>query len=429
MSCSIRLAVCLVAFMCTAGIGAQSPEAQTDENASETASASAAPVAHVYVANSSHVYAFSAAADGKLTPVPGSPFNQSLSWMGANGRYLFGFEGSGTTIASFSMAPNGALRKVAAIDTADFDAGGCGPYQTGFRIDHSGQNLFSVAITTEFPCWTPFSAFRINDADGKLTFLDNTGTDRTGTFWATYPGLSTDEATNLSILGNNQYAYLPVNFFFSEPPSPFADDSEGGWVCEFVAFQRLNGGELVDSDATISIPAPPNDGSDPTQPSPGSYCPVSGAADPTNHIALLLDAIDGDLGNTYGPAVIAPFTADKNGNLTTTSTQKNMPVSETGGGGFMRMSPSGKLLAVGGGGLELFHFNGGDPVTKYKLLLPNDSINLIFWDNDNHMYAIGTDSGGAGKLWVYIVTPTSVKEAPGSPYSIPNAANMVVQPL
>jgi hypothetical protein len=420
----IRLAFCLVAVLSTGAAFAQDPDAQTDENAPETASATAAPVAHVYVANSNHVYAFSAAADGKLTPVPGSPFKESLSWMGANGHYLFGFEGSGTTIASFSMAPDGALRKVATIDTGDFYSNCCGPYGTGFRIDHSGEGLYSVVIAAGFPGWTPVEAFRINDADGKLTFLDNTGTS-----WLSYPGLSADEGTNLSVLGNNKYAYLPVNFFFSEPPSASAPGPYGSWICEFVPYERLSSGELVDSNATISIPAPPNDGSDPTQPSPGSFCPVSAATDPTNHIALLLDAIDGDSGNPYGPAVIAPFTADANGNLTTASTYKNMPVSEPGGGGWMRMSPSGKLLAVGGGGLELFHFNGGNPITKYKILLPSDSIGLIFWDNNNHMYAIGSDSKGAGKLWVYTVTTTSVTEAPGSPYSIPNAASMAVQPL
>ena len=94
----------------------------------------------------------------------------------------------------------------------------------------------------------------------------------------------------------------------------------------------------------------------------------------------------------------------------------------------MRMSPSGKLLAVGGSGLEIFHFNGGSPLTKYKTLLTTDGIGQILWDNDNHMYALGSDAKG-GKLWVYTVTPTSVTEAPGSPYSITNAGSMVVQPL
>jgi hypothetical protein len=425
MKYSIRLLVSLAAILSTGGALAQAPESQTDES---TAEAATSPVAHVYVANSNHVYAFSAAANGKLTAVPGSPFKEGLSWMGANGHYLFGFEGSGTTIASFSMASNGALRKVATIDTGDFYSNCCGPYATGFRIDHSGEALYSVAIASGFPGWTPVESFRINDSDGKLTFLDNTGTS-----WLSYPGLSTDEGTDLSILGNNKYAYLPVNFFFAPPPSPLTSRApvpdSGGWVCEFVPYERLSSGDLVDSNAKVSIPAPPNDSSDPTQPSPGSFCPVSAASDPTDHIALMLVAVDGDLGNTYGPAVIAPFTADKDGNLTTTSTYKNMPVSASGGGGWMRMAPSGKILAVGGAGVELFHFNGGSPITKYKTILSNEAIGLIFWDNNNHLYAMGANSAGAGELWVYTVTPTSVTEAPGSPYSIPDAGSMVVQPL
>ncbi len=96
----------------------------------------------------------------------------------------------------------------------------------------------------------------------------------------------------------------------------------------------------------------------------------------------------------------------------------------------LRMAPSGKLLAAGGtGGVEIYHFNGGSPATKYKALLPGFAVSQILWDNSNHMYAIGTTSAGAGKLYVYTVTPTSVTEAPGSPYSITSPGNIVVQPL
>jgi hypothetical protein len=409
-----QFAVCLVALVATGSAWTQAADAQTDESSPE---ATPAPVAHVYVANATHVYGFSAAADGKLTPVPGSPFSAGLSWMGTSEHYLFGFEGSGTTIASFSMAADGALRKAATTDTGDFYSNCCGPYDTGFRIDHSGEDLYSVAIAAGFPGWTPVESFRINDSDGELTFLDNTGTS-----WLSYPGLSSYEGTNLSILGNDQYAYLPVNFYFSPPPSARVPGPDGSWICEFVIYQRLSSGELVDSSATYATPAAPNNGSD-----AGGYCPVSAATDPTDHLAIMLDAIDGDSGNTYGPTVIAAYTADANGNLSTTSTYKNMPVSEPGNG-FMRMSPSGKLLAVGGSGLELFHFNGANPITKYKMLLPGESISQIFWDNSNHMYALGSDAKG-GQLWVYTVTPTSVTEAPGSPYSISNAGSMAVHTL
>jgi hypothetical protein len=59
----------------------------------------------------------------------------------------------------------------------------------------------------------------------------------------------------------------------------------------------------------------------------------------------------------------------------------------------LRMSPSGKLLAARGtGGVSIFHFNGGSPVTQYKALLTTDGVGRILWDNDNHMYALGSDT-------------------------------------
>ena len=79
--------------------------------------------------------------------------------------------------------------------------------------------------------------------------------------------------------------------------------------------------------------------------------------------------------------------------------------------------------------MQLFHFNGGSPLTKYKTLTSTEANGTILWDNNNHMYALGSNSKGEGELWVYTVTPTSIKEAPGSPYLIPNAASFVVQPV
>src|ERR1700761_6621601 len=104
----LQLAVCLVALLSMGGALAQAPDAKTDESTSETASK---PVAHVYVGTGSQILAFSAAANGKLTSVPGSPFKYNISLMGANGHYLFGFEPSSVIIDSLAMAANGALKK------------------------------------------------------------------------------------------------------------------------------------------------------------------------------------------------------------------------------------------------------------------------------------------------------------------------------
>ena len=92
----------------------------------------------------------------------------------------------------------------------------------------------------------------------------------------------------------------------------------------------------------------------------------------------------------------------------------------------LAVSPSGKLLAVGGSnGLQVFHFNGGDPITHYTGLLVQGAIGQIAWDNHNHLYAISSKSS---KLFVFTATPTSHHQAPGSPYAITNPWGIAVLP-
>jgi hypothetical protein len=403
----IRLAISLAAVLSTGAASAQAPEAQS----TITLNATAASVAHVYVGSGSHILAFSAAANGKLTAVPGSPFNYSLSLMGANGHYLFGFEPSSVIIESFSMAASGALKKAATLNTEKYNADTTCPLTwwngQGLRIDHTGENLYNAAIPADFPCRTWYQSYRIDNANGELTFLGNSGDVFLG-------------GPSINILGNNKFAYSPdCAAAFGNGPSP-----------QVTVFQRVSSGELVTANAGVAIPTAPPNG-----PDSGYYCPLTMATDPTNHAAMTLQAVDSQNDANYGPVVIATFTADANGNLKTTSTYKDMAVSQPGGGptgaprGSMRMSPSGKLLAVGGTGVEIFYFNGGNPVIKFKTLLPGFHVTQVLWDNSNHMYVIGTNSAGAGKLHVYTVTQTSVTEAPGSPYSITNPGSIVVQPL
>jgi hypothetical protein len=81
---------------------------------------------------------------------------------------------------------------------------------------------------------------------------------------------------------------------------------------------------------------------------------------------------------------------------------------------------------LGQEGLQIFHFNGSSPITHYTGLLTSDPINQMFWDNNNHLYAISQSSG---KLFVFTITPTRHKMAPGSPYTISSPDDIVVQPL
>jgi hypothetical protein len=140
-----------------------------------------------------------------------------------------------------------------------------------------------------------------------------------------------------------------------------------------------------------------------------------------------MGALDPDL-NSVGPNVLATYTVSSSGNLTTSSTMKNMPAVSVGENiNAMNASPSGKLLAVAGNkGLQIFHFNGANPITHFTGLLTSTEVDQIFWDNDNHLYGI---SFSANKLWVFTVTPTGYSEAPGSPYSVDSPQGLRVLPL
>jgi hypothetical protein len=168
----------------------------------------------------------------------------------------------------------------------------------------------------------------------------------------------------------------------------------------------------------INAPRPPA--------KPGDfYCRSQAAADTSNHLAVSVQAIN-QLSSPDGPPQLAIYSGDTFGNLTTTSTAANMPATAVGNLFFVRMSPSGKLLAVAGqGGLRVFHVNGGSPITPYTGLLTTDDIEQCFWDNANHLYAI---SQNKGRLRVFTITPTSHSQATGSPYSIKAPSNIIVQP-
>jgi hypothetical protein len=216
--------------------------------------------------------------------------------------------------------------------------------------------------------------------------------------------MTPDEGANagsvLSVIGNNEYGYSAGCCKFT--PSVFG-------------YKRNSDGSLTALNINPSIPAAP---------SGEMYCPYLAAADPTNHVAVSLTPTSEY--STVGQPQLAVYTADSSGNLTTTSTASNMPKTAVTQVIDMSMAPSGKLLAVSGTtGLQVFHFNGASPITHYTGLLTSARVDQMFWDKASHLYAI---SQSAGKLFVFTVTPTSVSQAPGSPYAISHPHNIIVLP-
>ncbi len=387
MKPSIKLVV-LVAALCTTVAFAQDSSTEAGVQASVTTS----PVAYIYVSSvlsqtSNHIYAYSAAPNGALAPVLGSPFPGNAEYMALNGKFLFANDPTDTYIYSFRIESNGALQQVSSIDAAKYNplpSGGPG----NLFLDHTGTTLYDGDIYAYGTGSNAYQFFTIDSYTGQLNYLGITADG------------GTDVEDVLSFIGNNVYAYSSSCYHFTP---------------DIYGYKRNTNKTLSRLSMQPPIPAGPNG---------DTYCPYLAAADPTNHVVVSLAPY-----SNWAPAgqpQLAVYTATSTGSLTTTSTAANMPKTSVTSVNDMWMAPSGKLLAVAGTtGLEVFHFNGASPITHYTGLLTTKQVDQVWWDNANHLYAL---SRSAGKFYVFTVTPTSYSQAPGSPHTIASPQNVIVLP-
>ena len=370
------IAICASTVLASAQVTSSPTEIMSQQ-------ATSAPVAYIYVSSlignvKYQVVGYQAAANGALTAIPGSPFADNVTSLALNGKWLFGVDSTGQYIDSFSIGANGALAYKDKY-TTNLNGG----WLTNLFLDHTGSSLYAIDYTTN----NDYLSQSINQQTGQLSFLN----DLQG---------GPDPNVPLSFIGNNQYGYASSCYHFTQ---------------EIFGVQRASNGTLSYLNLNPPFPA---------EKSGGFYCPWAAAADPTNHLAIALTPLNSNWGSD-GPTQLATYTVDSSGNLTTTSTYQNMPTVLTKGAQTYWMSPTGKYLAVGGAGLQIFHFNGANPITKFTGLLTTATIDQVYWDNANHLYAI---SRSAGKLYVYSVTSTGVTQAPGSPHKITTPYSLIVLP-
>lgn len=355
-------------------------------------------VAYVYVANNpknsstNEITAWSAAANGKLTAIFGSPFRENVDAMAVDGGHLAAVNHSQPNIDTFAIEPGGALRYLSSADYSKNAVNNDCVAANQIFFDHTGATLYVQEFNADCAN-TGVASFALNKQSGKLRYL---GVNITGVF----PG-----DNNIAYFtGNNVYAYTAVN----------SDCMYYG----IYGFQRRPNGLLTTGGSLANYPKPSKNFS--------RFVPELLAADPTNHLAVLMQPANPP-GCLALPPQLATYNVSSTGVLSTTSTYSNMPATLISDPYDMKMSPSGKLVAVAGQqGLQVFYFNGANPITHDTGLLTTDPVNQVFWDNSNHLYAI---SHSTGKLRVYTITPTSVQLAPGSPHIIQNPEHLIVQPL
>jgi hypothetical protein len=390
MNSKLKLVVCLsVTFFSTA------PFAQV---ASTSVTISAPSVAYVYVtsrpanASANEIDAYAAAPNGALTPVEGSPFQENEFTVTADGRYLFGSSADTTNIDTLAIETNGALRYLTSTDYAQFDLDDCGSAGWLFT-DRTGTDLYPLVYNGD--CANNFyQSYRIKEPSGELSYL---GSVNGGA--GSFNGISSPA----TFLGDDLYAYTATN--------------NGCFYFGVQSFKRDTNGILTSGSGSVTLPAAP-DGY-------RIYVPEAVSADPINHVAMALQAANPPGCQNNYPQ-LASFTADAQGNLTTTNNSASMPATLIQYVNDLKVSPSGKLVAVAGtNGVQVFHFNGANPPTPYTPLLTTENINQMFWDNDNHLYGINQ---AGNDMHVFTVTQTTYSEAPGSPYTVSQPASIAVHP-
>lgn len=378
--------LCLCAFI---SFGLSEPAASAQAASAKTT------VAYVYVANSAggsttEISAFAADSMGRLKPVPGSPFMEQAGYMVVDGKYLMAV--SGSKINSFRIASNGSLKFAVATDYQRVQPD-CG-FASQLIFDHTGQSLYLTESRADCSN-NAVTNWKVDWATGALDYLGLTDTGN----WNINAAYFTH---------SNKYAYTAYN--------------DSCMYYSMNGFTRGANGKLTEFTPTMNSPKPPAH--------VRAYIPYLGAADPTNHVAFA-EIPANPPGCASAPVQLATYTVNANGSLTTTSSSANMPTTAIRTVYDMKMSPSGKLLAVSGQeGLQVFHFNGAAPITHDTGLLTKDPINEMFWDNANHLYAItGVFGSKVNLLHVFTITPKGYREAPGSPYKINGPQYLIVQPV
>jgi hypothetical protein len=412
MFCACKT-VSLVAFVALLSAGPAFTQTPSDEATPEAKTA--APVAYVYVQTSKGVNAYGAAANGKLTLVKGSPFKTTGAIGASNGSH---FITVGTDVLhSYTVESDGAIgEQVSTVNTQSYAGSECGNNTgSGAVLDHTGRDLYLMLYAGQ-ECEAQ-QTFNVAKGTGTLEFG--------GAATANIPALAC--CTLLTLTGNNKFAYSAV---WTGPT--YCDPGCGNTVGYLMGFSRASDGTLTNLSFTETDPTiQPGSGWEAYNP------PVAVAADTSNHLAAVI----------FGPpsgTTLASYTVDDAGNITSTNTWEEMPALTyqfPGGNGclgcdrqsILSMSPSGKLLAaaiqpvgenVAPYGFQVFHFNGAAPITPFSSdLLPKFWVWQMAWDNSDHLYVLGEDFGGISGLYVYTVTPTTIAEAPGSPYKIPWLGN------
>jgi hypothetical protein len=345
------------------------------------------------------VYGLSASSTGQLSAIPGAPWKPAGQIIASTSTKFFTL--GEDLIHSYGIASNGALRsQLSQMPIFDYTGSVCGggtDGQDGAVLDHTGKYIY-VMLDDGFNDNESCGAYQtyIINSDGSFSFDGET--QITGPESAESGGVSGFGLP--SILGNETFAY--ALYQAGGPP-----ENE-----YYLGFRRESNGTLdYEPNMQVTVPTDPSN----------YYVPLAFDASPAgNTFAVQLYP------GWSAPAQLGVFTANSEGNLSSTNTSSNMPTSPFTTITGSTFAPSGNMLVIysndgtgSGLGIQIYNSNGAAPLTPYKTLLSGTPIDQVAWDSSNHLYAI---SKSDNELFVFTVTPTSVTQDGawpiGAPYSM-----------
>jgi hypothetical protein len=339
------------------------------------------------------LYGYSVAEDGRLTRLAGYPHPGILDGV-ISGKYLFRGDPDGVHLDTYLIGADGSITKIQSVlDQATAQCGSecwVGPDLT----DRTGSSLY---VTVDYynsgdDIQRP-ETYSIDKSTGELTYLS-----QGGAVWS----------------GGHEGCDL--EFFSSSDLYGYGLCSSAYYPAQIDIMARGPDGSLTHApNANVIGPTPPGG---------IIYGETAAGTDTTNHLAAVLYSDDENRNQLRNlPFLLASYTINADGSLTSTNTTADMPaiqqISAIGG-----LSPSGKLFAVGEpNGIQIFNFNGAAPMTPNGALIPTEEPVIMQWDDQNHLFVL---SSGYNKVYVFTVTDSGMVQAPGSPHTIDNAAFLSV---
>jgi hypothetical protein len=365
----------------------------------------ATPVAFVYVSENpgpspangylptSPITVFSAAADGKLTPVKSSQKTVGIM-AGTNGTHFVTLDNY--YLHSYSVSSAGVIgSQVSEVDTWAYGDANCG-WPINAELDHTGAYVYVVRNQGYLP--------------------DGEGCDAIQTFEVSSKGTLTYKGATALVIGYDGEGEVTSR--------PLLTGNNAFGLLSGVILARESSGTLILApSATVTGPVT----FAPSAPSI-DYTLLEYTPDPTNHVAALVDG-NGGIG-----LQLASYTVNSQGDFISTNTWDTMPTvpadaGELGSAHGMVLNPTGTVVALAvDSGIQFYKFNGASPITPlFSIVGESGYFVALAWDKSNHLYAL---NGQSGKLHVWTVTTKSAVEAPDSPYAMPfnNGAQDAILP-